>query len=275
MKKILALLLVVILTATVSISGTLAFVQASAAPVDVMEAGNVKIDQQIFRRKVESSENTMTSNLERCDAHDDKDALVVPLYPAVYDELSWNPTWLTFETGGSSAMFADEVKNVQDRIVFVKNSGSSDVYVRTWFAFECGSLSAAEFDEIIGLNINNTHWTWDTIGIRTLTDEKGSNNYLIMLATYNGNTALDENSTGHQGGCLPAGSTTRPSLLQILLYNTVGNEECQAIDGNNSGTLEIRILSQAAEAVNGQTPQSILDGKFGHTPPSAWNPTNP
>lgn len=45
MKKFIALLLVVALTASVSIAGTTAYLQSEDADVNVMTLGNVKIEQ--------------------------------------------------------------------------------------------------------------------------------------------------------------------------------------------------------------------------------------
>jgi hypothetical protein len=82
------------------------------------------------------------------------------------------------------------------------------------------------------------------------------------MATYNGS------DTVHPGGILPAGETTRPSLLQTLLYKTVTNEDCEAIDGNGNGTFDIIVLSQAVQTAGFADASTALEEAFGEPTPA-------
>ncbi len=242
MKKILALLLVVILTATVSISGTLAFMQiASAEPDDTETDGPVKIDQQIYYR--DYTEGNRTQN---CTLRPSNSGFV--LFPAVYNELE--------AKGNYDGYGMYEYPNVQDEIVVVYNAeNSTDAYVRTWIAIECGDMSKDEFEATIRLNKNETDWSWETKGLYEIEGKK----HYVLLATFKAKLATN--------------ATTAPSLLQIMLSKDAGNVECATLDSDGDGTLKIRVFSQAAEPISGKSAQETLDAEFKTNPP--WTPAEP
>lgn len=130
-KKVLALLLVVTLTATASVGLTLAYLQDQDEAVNTMTLGNVDIEQI----EQERNENDLLVDFEQ-----DK-----PLYPVVGDPA---------DTTGD--VYWDN-NNVVDKIVSVENTGKSDAYVRTVFAFE----KLAGMDDLVDKNINETDWDWD------------------------------------------------------------------------------------------------------------------
>ena len=120
-NKKLSTLLVVTLLAAVAIGGMLAYLQdESKAMTNVMELGNVDIEQ-----------------IEAFEAN-------APLYPAIGA--------LTEDGDG---LWTNS--NVVEKRVTVENKGKSDAYVRTWFAFEYGDESSFEY---VKANVNDTNWKW-------------------------------------------------------------------------------------------------------------------
>lgn len=254
MKKILALLLVVILTATVSISGTLAFVQASAAPVDVMEAGDVSIDQHIYYRVFTTGDGTQSCTIdERKPVKDENNVSThgsLFLYPAVYSGAqpssdTYSDSSYTDTVIGGQTLYS--APNILDEIAVIQNTGNDPAYVRTWIAVECGSMDKTEFEKYVTLKRNNgenADWTWSEGKVEIYNGKS----YYVLLATYN-------NVLGSQ-------AKTSPSLLQVMLNKEAGNEQCAALDSNNDYTMEIRIFSQATHTSLGSTAQAALDTAF-------------
>lgn len=257
MKKFLTILLTVVLTAAVAITGTVAYLTAEDSDVNTMTFGNVKIDQHEYERVINDN-----GEYEIVDFTQDK-----PIYPAV-----GTPAWATpnqaWPTGGSSALFADSFKNVLDKFVFVENTGISDAYVRTWFAFEVGEYDGAKFEELIGININGTHYKWAP---EEQADweivEIGGNKYAVGYATYLGNAGA--NNDEHKDGVLGKGETTRPSLLQVYLANTADYEDCVALDGNGNGRYDILVFSQAVQVKGFEEDgaEKALETAFGNEHP--------
>ena len=254
LNRKLMLVLAVVLSVAMAVGGTLAYLQDTDEDVNVMTLGKVDIEQIELERIEQDDDKTGDDNLK----YFEKDK---PLYPYVGD-LAWSETAQEWAFGGSSYLFTDEVKNVQDKFVFVQNVGKSDAYVRTWFAFEQGDLSEAEFEELIGQNINEDHWEWRTIASNVEID---GGKYLIKLATYLGN-AGDEKDV-HADGVLPAGETTRPSLLQIYLDSSAGNDDVVALDSNGDGKYNILVLSQAMQAAGFEDAKQALNEGFGTAHP--------
>lgn len=250
MKKSLLMALCIALAAALSIGGTMAYLQDSDSDVNVMTLGNVNIEQIELQRKEQSAENN-ADNLE--DFKDDK-----PLFPSVYDDMGWDEDWQDWGTGGSNALFADNMKNVVDKFVFVENTGKSPAYVRTWFAFEQGDLTEVEFEALVGQNINDSHWEWETVASNV---EIQGGKYLIKVATYQGNAG--ENNDVHPDGKLPAGETTRPSLLQVMLYKHAGNEDVAALDSNGDNLYNILAVSQAIQTEGFDSAEAALTEGFG------------
>ena len=139
MKKVIAWLLVLSLTAAISIGATLAYLTDTDEDVNVMTLGKVKIDQLEYERvDVESKDEDAEVRKFR----DDK-----PMYPAVIDKEKFNWTtgdsYVDWEQIGkedytSSIWNPEQINNEVDKMVFVKNKGTYEAFVRTVFAFEAG-----------------------------------------------------------------------------------------------------------------------------------------
>ena len=136
-KKVLMMGASYALVATLAIGGTLAYLQSEDSDVNVMTLGNVEIEQV----EQERDEN---GNLD--EFHPNK-----PAYPAV-GPVEWDDEKLEVNDG-EYKVFTDELKNVVDKIVTVKNTGKFDAYIRTVIAIE-----APEYDknDLIHINYNFT-----------------------------------------------------------------------------------------------------------------------
>lgn len=254
MKKSRKLLLTlgVVLSLALATGGTLAYLTDTDSDVNVMTLGNVHI-QQIEKERIEQSDaNTAETNVQ--DFTQGK-----PMYPTV-GPVEWADDYQQWATGGSNQLFTSDLRNVVDKFVFVENTGNSDAYVRTWFAFEQGDMTAEAFEAAVGYNVNDTHWEWEDVAYDVEID---GNTYAVKMATYKGS------DTVHPGGILPPGETTRPSLLQSLLYKTVTNEDCEALDGNGNGTYDIIVLSQAVQTTGFADAATALEEAFGEPTPAS------
>lgn len=139
----------------------------------------------------------------------------------------------TVPLSANVSLFSREVVNAIDHIVVVTNTGNVSGYIRTWFAFEMGDLSEAEFKETVLFNRDEDHWTWGAFQYEVQINGK---NYAVVCAEYK------------EG--LSAGATTTPSLLQILLSNKASSEVVQRLDGDGDCKFKIMVFSQAVNGNN-------------------------
>lgn len=274
MKKIIALLLVIALTASVSIAGTIAYLQDEDSDVNVMTMGNVKIEQLEYERVVGESGNWIpASEADKYGYTPDTVQTFTqskPLYPAYFADgnIKWDDrngseaasgdgshqqSWGQVGASGSNQLFDDSVKNVQDKFVFVKNTGKSDAYVRTLIALEQGNVAADNFKNIIMTNSNKDHWDWETVATDV---EIAGNKYYVLCATYLG-------PKSNPNGILAPGAVSYPSLLQVYMKPEATNDDVEDIDGNGNGTYDIVLLSQAIQTAGFAGAETALDTGFG------------
>lgn len=253
-KSTLIMILSLIMAVAVGMGSTVAYLQDTDEDVNVMTLGNVKIEQIEKERIEQSDDNVNPDNIQ--DFTQGK-----PLYPVVGTN-DWAENNQQWPTGGSSQMHNDELKNVVDKFVFVENTGKSDAYVRTIFAFEAGELTFAEWDKMMHWNINGVHWDWNGFEAEeaTLVTIDG-NKYFLVEALYLGNAGTNQDV--HKDGILAPGETTRPSLLQFWMDWDATNETMEAIDGNGNGTYDILVVSQAVQTMGFADAQTALDTAFG------------
>ena len=240
MKKLLLYVLSFAIVICAAVAGTIAYLTSEDSDVNVMTLGNVKIEQ------IEQEWN--------------EDELVgfqqgKPLYPYVGD--------FGYKTNEADAYRQLTMNNVVDKYVSVKNTGKSDAYVRTVFAFEMGTITEAEFDKVkVSINAENGDqfkgtWNW----LDGYVIEIDGHNYYIMTAIH--------------ADPLKPGETTIPSLLQVYLDESATNEYCAALDGNGNGVYDILVKSQAIQTAgfeqnpqsrstfNAVTAKAALDAGFG------------
>ena len=160
MKKILSIALVVVLLAGIAVSGTMAYLTDTDSAVNVMTLGNVKIKQHEYERVVENGEYK-TETIGDATSYVLQDfTQAKPLYPATEVDANGDPynfgagdydstrvKMSQVDSHGSMDVFVSE--NAQDKFVTIENTGKSDAYVRNVIAFEIGSLTADEFDNVV------------------------------------------------------------------------------------------------------------------------------
>ena len=245
-------LLVLVMTAALAVGGTLAYLMDTDEDVNVMTVGKVKIEQLEYER-TDVEDKDADAKLQ--EFHDNK-----PLYPAVTNG-DWNTddAWVDFNQIGKNDQGgiwdSETINNEQDKMVFVKNKGDWDAYVRTVFAFEAGNY--ATLDEYLGsmhLNLNDTDWTWEWNDTAV---QIGEAKYFIAIATYN--------------KALKPGELTEVSLLQVALDSTANNEDVEGF----GETYQILVKSQAVQADGFDSPKQALKEAFGDVPPAPFDDDNP
>ena len=243
MKKIIAWLLIVATTAALAVGGTLAYLTDTDEDVNVMTLGNVKIDQLEYERE---NPETNDDNATVQEFHDNK-----PLYPAVTENgFDWNTTsgevdWDQIGKEGYSSDIwnPDDINNELDKMVFVKNKGDFDAYVRTVFAFEAGNYTTLEaYLADVHLNLNGSDWTWAWSEPPVTV---GEGKYFIATATYNKVLVPD--------------ALTELSLSQIALDPSVTNEDVAGF----GDTFQVLVQSQAVQADGFIDADSALTEAFG------------
>ncbi len=245
----LILIVSLVLAMTMSLGGTLAYLQDTDADVNVMTLGSVTITQNEHQR-VQNADGTYP--IQDIDGQDSYVLEVYendkPLLPIVGDpnEPGNSPAYAGFDEttvrmsqiGSYGGMQVFAGKNAQDKFVTVTNTGKTDAFVRTFVAIEIGEGDAA----LIGTSYHNT-WAKNTIG----KVEINGVNYYVTEYDYQGGK-LSDGSWRHGNGILPAGDTTYPSLAQVYLKSKATNEDMVKFDGNKNGKLDILVLSQAIQA---------------------------
>ena len=248
MKKIIVWLLVLTLTAAVSIGATLAYLTDTDEDVNVMTLGKVKIDQLEYERV---DDETADDDAAVQGFHDNK-----PLYPAITEkDFDYTPgdTYVDWEQIGKDGYTSDiwdptKINNEIDKMVFVKNKGDYDAYVRSVFAFEANGYTFEEFQELFHLNLNDTDWTWEWAQEPVeIPDKEGTatTNYFIATATYN--------------KVLKPGELTEISLSQIALDPKADNADIAGF----GDTYQVLVKSQGIQADGFEGPDAALNEGFG------------
>ena len=243
MKKIIAWLLVLALTAAISVGATLAYLTDTDEDVNVMTLGKVKIDQLEYER---IDDETADAEAKVQEFHDNK-----PLLPAVTGNgFDYTPgdTYVDWEQIGKDGYASEiwnpaNINNEVDKMVFVKNKGDYDAYVRSVFAFEAGNYETKdEFLQMVHLNLNETDYTWDW----QLTPVTiGQSKYFVATATYN--------------KVLAPGAITEISLSQIALDKTATNEDVEAF----GDTYQVLVKTQGIQADGFTDADTALNEGFG------------
>lgn len=269
MKKILMMVLSLVLVAALSIGGTVAYLQDTDEDVNVMTLGSVKIEQHEYERATNADGTYKTSIFDNQTSYVLKDFTQgKPLLPATALDANGNPynygagdydsTRVKMsQVGSHGSMDVFVNKNAQDKFVTVENTGKTDAYVRTIIAYELGSV--ANFRDVINTSSFMTAedvWNVTDIGVV----EIDGNKYYVSEYIYNGAKAL---GGVHENGVLPAGDTTYPSLAQVYMKATATNEDVEKIDGNNNGTYDILVVSQAVQTAGFDDAETALNAGFG------------
>ncbi len=221
----LLLIVSLVLAMTMSLGGTLAYLTDTDADINVMTVGRVSITQNEQERNSEGKLVEFTQ---------DK-----PAIPAVYEgsSIPWDVEENWPGEGGQAWKTVKDIPNVIDKFVTVTNTGNTDAYVRTIFAWEVGTEGKnANYMHFVG-NANNVtdkttwsqNWLVDDDDELIIVPIEGTT-YAFMECVYQGKLA--------------GGETTIPSLKQIYLDKTATNE----VVADYGETFEVIALSQAVQA---------------------------
>ncbi len=172
-----------------------------------------------------------------------------PLYPAVIeDTFDYTPDcyvqWDQIGKEGYSCEIWNpaSINNELDRMVFVRNDGITDVYARTFFAFEAGVYKTLkDYLHHIHLNLNENDWDWEWLEESVAI---GEGNYYVAVAT--------------NKEVLRAGEISNISLIQVAMDSRVTNEQVFGF----GDTFQILIRSQAVHADDSGDPSAALNKAF-------------
>ena len=266
MKKKILLALSFLAVIGLSIGGTVAYFTAQDTDVNTFTYGKVAIEQLQYERAVDANGNWISTGVK--DKYGFIPDKVVPyennkqLVPAVFTtedgNIHWdlrvdgiekhelgahNQSWSEIGAPGSQQLFDKTAKNVHDNFVFVKNTGSTDAYVRTCFAFEQGDILKENYQNVIMKNTNKAHWSWSEFeyNVTIYDDNNQGNDYVVTCATYLGAGSKGKN------GILASGETSYASLLQFYMHPKATQEDVELLDGNNNGQFDILVATQAVQ----------------------------
>ena len=271
MKKIIALVACLSRVASLAVGGSIAYLQSTDSTVNVMTLGNVDIKIREYERGIDANGDYETITTSRGNGYK-----LVPytnddahLMPAVGTITGYDSTRVFFEQFGEGHelgamdVFKPDFKNVQDKFVFIENAGKSDAYIRTYIAYEIGSMENALTDGYIMLNAN-VSWKRNDIGTMKI----DNNNYYVVEYVYDGNfypeggTVKPNENGRHPDGIVHPGEWTYNNLAQIYLASKVENEHIEKIDGNKNGKLDILVLAQGVQAAGFEDAETALDTAF-------------
>lgn len=234
MKKRLLMLICILCTMAIFVGGTLAYFTDSVTATAEIKSAMIDIEQIEMERQVNKKSLQDYS-------HDENNPIY--LYPAVYsgelktETLEWAVEKPDYENQADFELkFWSNVNNAVDKIVFVKNSSTTQAAFRTIYAFE----SYPNFDTTkLLLNRNTTNYTWSEIGPGNIQVDGETKTYYFMTATYKGELAIGEIAT--------------PSLLQVALSSKAGNEDIEKF----GETYEILVVTQATQSQY-DAPESVF-----------------
>ena len=173
-----------------------------------------------------------------------------PALPAVYEGTSipYADSSKYPVPGDDAWKVLEDNEGVVDKFVTVKNTGSSDAYVRTIVAFEVGENAVNDpYMHLVCNGNNNLPITYDWVkenGEEIVIEVDGSY-YKVCEFTYT--------------NPLKAGETSIPSIKQVYLDKTATNEVCAAYGEK----FEILVLSQAVQASGFDSAEEALNEAFG------------
>jgi predicted ribosomally synthesized peptide with SipW-like signal peptide len=256
MKKILIKVLIVALVAVLSVIGTLAYLTATDEATNVMVVDDASIEIVEYERV--NTDDTSTSAAVQAFNNNKRLRPSVLANGATYaaPNASYNASFSVDANTGEpiKANYTypvwnpNNITNEIDKMVFVKNTGDCNVYVRLCFAFEAGNYVRLDrFKEMVHLNSNTTDWTWDWSETR-LAEIDGTRCF-IAWATYQKPVA--------------PGELTDISLAQIALDHTAINDHARAF----GDTYEVKVFAQGIQSDGFATADLALSSAFDNSIP--------
>ena len=245
------LLAALVLSVAMATTGTLAYLTDEDEDVNTMTMGNVKVEQLEYERYFDDNGELLGMR-----EFTDNQALY-PVYTTKGTEV-WQPSnndlfyykdYIDGAPGGNGLW--DNMVGELDKFVFVKNTGKSDLYYRTWIAFEAPDevdTKNAAGQRLIHRNINShANFKWyptDSDGFLGRIEIDG-NNYDVFVAVYT--------------AALTPGEISRPSLLQVAM-DPIADNDYVAQFGD---TYEILTFTQAVQTANMPDAETALNAAFG------------
>lgn len=237
-RKLLTLAMTLCMVAILAIGGTLAYFTDSDFNKNVMVTGNVNIDQIEEQRGEDGNMVAYVDNK--------------PLYPVTQDHVFVN------------GVFDDP--NVVDKFVSVKNTGNTDAFIRTIFAFEMSKDGEdMVVDKYVHL-LSKYNAENQTIGFGVLKEDNdgqfvtfkvGETQYIAAVYYYTNDTAYD--SEGLKKSALEPGETSQYSLKQLWLDKDADNTFYEKVGGE----FDVLVLSQAVQTEGFDTAKEALDAAYG------------
>lgn len=247
MKRILAMALSVLLIAGMAIGGSVAYLTSTDSDTNVFTMGEVKI-KQIEQQRDANGGYVEFQNAQK-------------LYPAHYSPVK-EPEKKTDPTEPAKAAngFYSDIKGAMDKIVSVQNTGKSNAYIRTWFAFEADNTANTTVDNA---GLKYIHINWNGIakggtkavkyGSNPVKIGADNNEFIVYSVTY--------------PEAIEPGESTAYSLLEVFMDKAADNDYVAQFGDE----YEILVLSQGVQAENFESAQEALDAAFGSDAP--WDTT--
>ncbi len=252
-KKVLYLTLTYVLVAVLCIGGTIAYLTSQDEDVNVMTLGNVEIEQLEYERIVDDNGDFKFITTNDGTGYELQEFTQAKKLNPAYGQEAEDTNLIYFDqlgnAEGTDAPIAN-LKGAQDKYVFVKNTGINDAYVRTLIAYEVGEVQDA-FGRLI-IAHTSEYYTAREVGVINVE----GNNYYLVEYTYKGS------DSHHMNGILPSGEITYNSLAQVYMSGSAKNDDVKNIDGNNNGTYDILVVSQAIQAENFPDAKTALEEGF-------------
>lgn len=257
-KRSLLLVIALVTALTLATAGTLAYLTDTDEAVNVMTLGNVQIEQVELQR----AEGVAYDAGEPGAGNGVEEGELVPfqqgkkLYPAYAadstaytaemdtDKLFYWGDYTYTGTAGNGLWNDEKLIGAMDKMVFVKNTGKSDCYFRTWIAYECPEgMEYSEGSDKEFMNNVNLTYEWAKEDMYATID---GTRYMVQCATY--------------WQALPAGAQSHPSLLQVVMTHNATNEDMELL----GDTYEILAFTQAVQTINmPEDPAEALNAAFG------------
>ena len=257
MKKKLILILVLTLAVVMTVVGTVAYFNATDAVKNAVAVGNASIELVEFERA-----NVNDNNTDNFVTFKEENKLLLPSIVSDdfdYKNLAGTVNWKDengneMNVGGNKSYTSSiwnpaKINNELDKMVFVRNTGNTDVYVRVCFAFEAGNyVYKSHFDRMVHLNKNDKDWTWNW-GDEKVVEINGTR-YFIAWATYD--------------KPLPGQQYTEISLSQIALDSSAIGDHAKAFGDK----YDVLVFAQGiqVEGMGGDAAAALNKG-FGETIP--------
>lgn len=252
MKKRIVTIALVIALLAMCFAGTYAYLSDTDYAVNTMTYGNVTIEQYEYERKPGVVYNaTLGADGLQAFTQNQK------IYPSVLkvedgytlpndknEGIKWGDYTYT-GTSWDTIFNPARVANAMDKFVFVKNTGSEDLYFRTIVAVECPEgweCGDCGMGDEVGVILGGQYKD-NTLGYAYIDGVR----YQFFEFTYK------------DGRILASGAQAHPSLLQVLLHHKLGNEDLKKL----GDTLDVLVMTQAVQAKGFDNMDQALTLAFG------------